>query len=619
MGSKVNIKKQAQLGVTGIVGTLIVVILIAVVSINEIRIGGPLQRANQMNSDLVADILPPPVFIIEPFLEVTLAVEEMQGAKPHLARLAVLKADYETRKDFWRKSDIPANLKTQIEAASRSADAFWIEVETNLVPALKRGDVQAVEASHNTKVVPLFARHKAEIQKLVDMSAQYGQSLSASSARTMTITLITLGVIAAGLIGALIYAGNLLRSRVITPLDNTAEQMKQMAEGDYGVDIAGIERVDEIGTMARAMDVFRKAGLEKAAAEEQQKLVVSELATGLGNLAEGNLTHHIDQPFASHYESLRESYNNTVNNLGQILSRVAHSASSVHTGASEIRSASDDLSGRTEQQAASLEETAAAMNQVTSMVQETARSAVEVNASIGEAHREATEGGAVVEKAVTAMGAIEKSASEISQIITVIDGIAFQTNLLALNAGVEAARAGDAGKGFAVVANEVRALAQRSAEAAKDIKALITTSSEQVGVGVGLVGETGSMLTRIVNRVGEISELITSISHSAETQASSLQQVNSSVGDMDKMTQQNAAMVEESTAAARNLASEADELTSLVARFRLENSRSAPPAARRSAPASTPAPRAISKSTRSAPRSAGNLAIKDDADDWAEF
>jgi len=365
--------------------------------------------------------------------------------------------------------------------------------------------------------------------------------------------------------------------------------------------------------MVQAIEVFRAASKAQASAEAKQRAVVTELAGALNELATGNMEHRITTPLAPEYEELRTTYNTTVEGLGETLARVAASANSVHTGASEIRAASDDLALRTEQQAASLEETAAAMNQVTGVVKDTADSAAEVNRSIDEAHREATEGGAVVQRAVAAMGAIEKSAQEITQIINVIDGIAFQTNLLALNAGVEAARAGDAGKGFAVVANEVRALAQRSADAAKDIKALITTSAEQVGDGVTLVGETGTLLANIVARVGEISSLITNIAQSAETQAVSLQQVNSAVGEMDKMTQQNAAMVEESTAAARSLATEADELTNLVARFSTGGAGSSAPA-----PVATASRR---RASRPVPVTRGNLALKpvDHDEDWAEF
>jgi len=256
------------------------------------------------------------------------------------------------------------------------------------------------------------------------------------------------------------------------------------------------------------------------------------------------------------------------------------------------------------------------MNHVTSNVGETARGAVSVQHSIGEAHQEATDGGVVVERAVAAMAAIERSAQEITQIINVIDGIAFQTNLLALNAGVEAARAGDAGKGFAVVANEVRALAQRSADAAKDIKELITASSEQVAGGVRLVGETGELLQKIVTRVGEINDKVRGIAQSTESQSTNLQQVNTAVAEMDRMTQHNAAMVEESTAAARSLAQEANQLTGLVSRFRTSG-------AGATATAITLPPAAARRKTVSRqPAVAGNLAIKIEStadDDWTEF
>jgi methyl-accepting chemotaxis protein len=304
----------------------------------------------------------------------------------------------------------------------------------------------------------------------------------------------------------------------------------------------------------------------------------------------------------------------------------------VLNGANEIHSASNDLSNRNEQQAATLEETAAAMNQVTEGVRESARSAHDVQKSITEAHEEATEGGIVVSRAVEAMAAIERSAQEINQIIGVIDGIAFQTNLLALNAGVEAARAGDAGKGFAVVANEVRALAQRSADAAKEIKALITTSSEQVAGGVMLVRETGTLLGKIVQRVGDITGQVGEIASNANIQADGLEMVNTAVGEMDRVTQQNAAMVEQATAAARSLADEARELNTVVSRFQAGSSGHSSAVSRGAdaeipfvRPASRPAPRpaASAPSYSAVPMVQGNLAIKPQAetstDDWSEF
>ncbi len=402
-------------------------------------------------------------------------------------------------------------------------------------------------------------------------------------------------------------------ARICTPYVNTVLRMEALAAGDTGTPIHYTDHKDCVGRMTKALAVFRD-NLARESDHAGEAQIVRELGRGLEQLAAGNVTFKIETPFPGEYEALRISFNQAVSGLDQSLCQVAGSAQSVHAGSTEIRVASEDLSRRTEQQAASLEETAAATSQVTSMVAESARNANEISRSIKTAHKDASEGGNVVRQAVSAMDAIEKSSQEIGQIINVIDGIAFQTNLLALNAGVEAARAGEAGKGFAVVANEVRALAQRSADAAKDIKALITTSSEQVHHGVGLVGETGKMLERIVGKISEINGLIGEMAAGAEMEAGNIQQVNSSIGDMDKMTQQNAAMVEETTAAARNLAGEADRLASLLTRFQL----SARQIRQGGAPVHA-APRA------SAPRAAalpvaGNLAIKPDAnEDWEEF
>ncbi|MBB4155462.1 methyl-accepting chemotaxis protein [Sphingomonas jinjuensis] len=355
------------------------------------------------------------------------------------------------------------------------------------------------------------------------------------------------------------------------------------------------------------------------AAEEGQRLaVIAQVGEALETMAKGDFTVSLTG-LPDTFSKVEKDFEFMRSRISETLARVSDTAESINTGSIEISQASDDLSTRTEQQAASLEQTAAAMDQLTSGVRETAEGAAHVNQSVSDAHADATQGGAVVKQAVDAMDDIQRSAQEIAQIINVIDGIAFQTNLLALNAGVEAARAGDAGKGFAVVANEVRALAQRSADAAKHIKDLIGQSSKQVERGVSLVGQSGEALDRIVDRVAEIAKLAANISQLAQVQANSLQQVNVAVGDMDKMTQQNAAMVEESTAAARSLAGEADQLTGLVSRFTLTLTDASP----RTAPvgAAAPAPKRVRKRVARAPQTRGNLALAVDAggDDWSEF
>jgi methyl-accepting chemotaxis protein len=281
----------------------------------------------------------------------------------------------------------------------------------------------------------------------------------------------------------------------------------------------------------------------------------------------------------------------------------------MRSGADEISKAADDLSRRTEQQAASLEETAAALDQITATVRKTADGANHAQGVVQTARANAAESAHVVKRATDAMGEIESSSKQIGQIIGVIDEIAFQTNLLALNAGVEAARAGDAGKGFAVVASEVRALAQRSAEAAKEIKTLINASSAQVGQGVSLVAETGKALQLIVEQVAEINGIVTEIAASAQEQATGLHQVNTAVNQMDQVTQQNAAMVEESTAASHSLAGEAVEVARLIGQFKTG---SAAPA-QASAPRARPAPR-LAAAGGGAPRGA---AVEQQG--WEEF
>ena len=403
-------------------------------------------------------------------------------------------------------------------------------------------------------------------------------------------TILAVGVMIA-------FLASLLSRLVIRPVTDMTGAMEKLAAGDLKTEIPGQERRDQIGSMAAAVAVFRTNAIERVRLEdeadagrslsERERLerealkaretadiqeAVEALATGLGRLADGDLGYRISIPFVSHLDRLRADFNNSVAKLHHALQAVGTNARAIDAGATEIRHAADDLARRTEQQAASVEETAAALEEITTTVKDSARRAEEVGQLVARTRTGAEKSGEVVRDAVNAMQGIEKSSGEIGNIIGVIDDIAFQTNLLALNAGVEAARAGDAGKGFAVVAQEVRELAQRSANAAKEIKALITASGDQVRAGVALVGETGKSLQVIVSEVQEINGHIGAIVTATREQSIGLQEINTAVNTMDQGTQQNAAMVEEQTAASHGLASEAAALNELLAQFKLGES-----------------------------------------------
>ncbi len=353
------------------------------------------------------------------------------------------------------------------------------------------------------------------------------------------------------------------------PLRAISEEMRELAAGNLNSPSRDASQAIEVLQMREAVDVFRENALEKRYADQEQQLVVSTLGDNLQKLADGDLTTRISSNFTGHYQQIRSNFNDAMERLEKTLSSVSYSVSDVRHGSDEIKSASDNLAQRTEQQAAGLEEVAASMAQITSGVSQTAASALKANDVVNGSKRDMENGGAVIRRAIDAMGGIELASNEIADIISVIDGISFQTNLLALNAGVEAARAGDAGKGFAVVASEVRALAQRSSEAAQDIKTKIMASSHQVKAGVALVGEMNEALESIIKRISEISTLASGIADAAEVQSTSLSEVNTAITQMDAFTQQNAAMVEESNAAASNLAGQAAALASLISQFKV--------------------------------------------------
>ena len=489
-----------------------------------------------------------------------------------------------------------AGLVGSLDAMRAAADAFHKELSEPQLKAAKTTEAPVsdlIQIGNTQSKGQLDAFREAALKIKQDVTAltdAMQARLEAAQWNVMMALLIggaAAGVIASGLVWALSRA-------IVTPIVGMTKAMTQLAGGNHDIDVPALDRGDEVGDMAQAVAVFKDAAIEKrrlerdsevarAAADRERlsndelkaheasqiEFAVDSLAKGLASLSNGDVAYRIEAPFAGTLDRLRTDFNEAVGKLQAALQSVGSNAAAINAGADEIRVAADNLARRTEQQAASVEQTAAALEEVTTTVKDAAKRAEDVGQRVERARAGAEKSGEVVRRAVSAMGEISKSSGEIINIISVIDDIAFQTNLLALNAGVEAARAGEAGKGFAVVAQEVRELAQRSANAAKEIKALITTSSDQVDSGVALVGETGKALEAIVGEVQEINEHIKAIVISTREQSTGLQEINVAVNTMDQGTQQNAAMVEQQTAASHSLASEAESLNSLLRQFNL--------------------------------------------------
>ncbi|MFA5958570.1 methyl-accepting chemotaxis protein [Hyphomicrobium sp.] len=601
-------------------------------ALRTLKVGGPIYSQIVLGKDLLADILPPPEYIIEPYLEATLALADPKSVEIHRDRLAALRKDYDDRHDYWMSHDFDKQLQTSLTvAAHKPALKFWKTTEEVFLPALSRGDIPAAQAAY-ASMSQSYKEHRAEIDKLVQSSNAFVSDTEANAAwydhTIMTIVIVVSGVM---LLSVFACAFALARG-LVSPLVRITSAMQELAKGNFEVALPGLNRSDEIGEIAHAVEEFKLRAEEKAAAERfrlaleaqsqreaeqkaaelaatesrrlagevlarrdaqrraeeeaigrERDIVSQSIGAAVAKLAAKDLSFRLVDELPDAYRSLQKAFNSALEQLEATLTHVIATSETMKSGTHEIGTAADDLSRRTENQAASLEETAAALEQITATVKKSAEGAAHARDSVASAKSAAEASREVVRQATDAMSNIERSSKQIGQIIGVIDEIAFQTNLLALNAGVEAARAGDAGRGFAVVASEVRALAQRSAAAAKEIKTLISTSSEQVGQGARYVSDSGKTLEQIIEHVVGINHMISDIAKASEEQASGLQQINTAINDMDQMTQQNASMVEETTAACHSLTRETSQLSELVGEFRVNRNMHAAKVRRRAA------------------------------------
>jgi methyl-accepting chemotaxis protein len=555
--------------------------------------------------------------------------KELEDAIALIARLAATYAENETKMAGMVSG--PAGASDEEKAIlTEIAD---VQAKTNplvakIIDLRHAGDMKAANALLLGEARPNFVAWLRAINKFIDYQEKLNHTVGTGVIK-ITSSFQLYALIASGLALLIsLITGTLVVRSITSPLRELRASLQKMSEGELDIQIAHVQKNDEIGDLARAVvgvkdAVQAEAGIraeaetrmrdaehaketqlsdERSRQAEETSRAVRELSQALEEMAAGNLDFRINESFSGSLDELRTNFNISVEKLQSALISFSENAATIQTGSQEIRSAAENLARRTEQQAASVEQTAAALEEITTSVKDSTRRAEEAGALVGRTKSGAEKSGEVVRDAVQAMSAIEQSSQSISNIIGVIDEIAFQTNLLALNAGVEAARAGEAGKGFAVVAQEVRELAQRSAQAAKEIKSLITSSGEQVKRGVNLVGQTGNALETIVSEVQQINSNVEAIVQAAREQSTGLQEINTAVNQMDQSTQQNAAMVEESNAASHTLVAEVTSLSARLGQFNLGSGVNAARAsAQSSARASTSQPARVPVARSAAP------------------
>ena len=507
--------------------------------------------------------------------------------------LSYLKSYEEAREEFDATADELGRLLTdpkklaQVREARRETLAWrrnWGDRLIGWVRAGRRDEAQAAVRDAGKAV--LVSKVALPLRDLRAEETEDMARSAASQESAIRIALIALVIGGLALIGIAITLAMLLSRQIARPITTLTQAMADLAAGRHDIAIEAAGRSDELGDMARAVTVFRDTAAAKVADDRDRAAAMTAIGGGLHRLSEADLTARIaDVPPA--FRTLAEDFNNATASLSRVLGEVRGSVRAIKDNSGEINQAAMALAQRTEQEAAAIQQSAAALDEVTRSIRDDAGAATGASGAMAETRAEAERGGTIVREAISAMNGIEQASNEIADIISLIDGIAFQTNLLALNAGVEAARAGEAGRGFAVVASEVRALAQRSADAATEVKSRVTSASSHVRAGAELVDQTGQALSRIIDRVAAVSTAIEQIARSSDQQATSLGQINVAIGEMDGVTQQNAAMVEETSAAARQLVAEAEQLAASVATFEIDGPEPAPV---RRAPASRAAP-----------------------------
>ncbi|MGG7518310.1 methyl-accepting chemotaxis protein [Allorhizobium undicola] len=560
-------------------------------ALRTLRVNGPVYADIVHAKDVIADILPPPLFVIEAYVAATDAGQEPARLQANAEELARLRKSFDARIRFWRGVALPEEITRLLrEGVEPASAAFWSEVDT-VLPLLNGGKTAEAEQSLVRLRVRYLAQ-KAAVEQLVAASNIYLERVEERAAKS-SLRLETLAIAALLLSVATLWAGLYgFRRAAIGPMQHFQKFMSGLAAGNFDLTVPFLNRRDEVGKMAEAGAVLREAAIERRRMREAERdraerdrhegaarleaqaaqaadlqRVVEDLGAAMERLAQFDLRMTLDHPFSADFEPLRLNLNKSLGLFQSTMADILGKVEGVKASSANLYGQVASIAERTERQAAALKQTAGAIGQISEQVDVNSSRSAETRGQTIDVRNVLERSAAVVQEAVAAMSRIEEASGKIASITGVIDAIAFQTNLLALNAGVEAARAGEAGKGFAVVAQEVRDLAQRSANAAKEIENLIATSSQEVTQGVDLVRRTGQSLGEIQERVTAIANGIDSVAERSAEQSSSLREVRGVVAEMDRMTHQNAEMAQNCSAAAETMNADAQGLKQLVDRF----------------------------------------------------
>ncbi len=541
--------------------------------LDRIRMGGEVQLHQQVNADLIADILPPPEYIIEPFLEATLIAQNPQAAGPRAEKLEGLKKLYLERNSYWQTARVDESLRGQLlQQAHPAAQAFWSELEEGFLPAVRRGDRPAIDASY-AKLSGLYDTHRAAVDKLVTMALAEQRKVAASGASEFYLAIGIVLVLALIVGGQAAHFYITMYRRVLEPVGTLSALTDRLAKGEVAT-IPYQDRTDEMGRIASGLEHYRAAAAAQSEADarklDEQREVTEVLGNGLLALREGDLSRTIDRRFPAEYEVLRQNINEAIASLRARVQLVSESAENIRNTSSEVAHGSEDLAHRTEKSAANLAQATEALSKIEERLRATMLAADNTVKRAGEATTALRDGRGTTARAVQAMGRASGSAKNIDGVIEGLDKIAFQTRVLAMNAAVEAGRAGEAGRGFMVVADLVAALALRAEDQAKQARDMLSETQVDILQAADAVQDTDTALDAISGDVEAVHNLISAIDHDNHAQSAAVSQVSTAMKGMDLVTQQNAAMVEQTSAAIRNLSSEVNALAQRAGSFRFD-------------------------------------------------